>query len=126
MKHNVKKDILAGKSTDFIVSKYLSKETSKDDVLKIVRMIKYMHYKTTGEKLQKYVEIKMTEQETKNNLSIIWDALHDYRENCIPQYNDNDFTKDEVTYDEQWDEICGAMANITEQLGLDSGADNDV
>lgn len=51
MKHNVKKDILAGKSTDFIVSKYLSKETSKDDVLKIVRMIKYMHYKTTGEKL---------------------------------------------------------------------------
>ncbi len=67
----------------------------------------------------------VTEQETKNNLSIIWDALHDYRENCIPQYNDNDFTKDEVSYDEQWDEICGAMAKITEQLGLDSGADND-
>ena len=29
------------------------------------------------------------------------------------------------TNDEQWDEICGAMAKITEQLGLDSGADND-
>jgi len=66
----------------------------------------------------------MTEREIKNSLSIIWDALHDYRQNCIPQYNDNDFTKDEVSYDEQWDEICGAMANVTEELGLDSGDDN--
>ena len=51
MKHNIKKDILAGKSTDFIIAKYLSKKTSKDDILKTVRMIKWMHYKTTGEKL---------------------------------------------------------------------------
>jgi len=59
----------------------------------------------------------VTEQETKNNLSIIWDALHDYRENSIPENQDK-------MYDEQWDEICGAMAEITEQLGLDSGDDN--
>tara|TARA_R100000329_G_scaffold47055_1_gene43885 strand:- start:2595 stop:2732 length:138 start_codon:yes stop_codon:yes gene_type:complete len=39
IKHDIKKDILAGKSTDFIVGKYLSKKTSKDDILKIVRMI---------------------------------------------------------------------------------------
>ena len=58
----------------------------------------------------------MTEQETKNNLSIIWDALHCFREDCIPE--------GEEMYDEQWDEICGAMANITEELGLDSGDDN--
>jgi len=65
----------------------------------------------------------MTEQELKNKLSIIWDALHDYRENCIPQFNDNKFNDDQISYDEQWDEICGAMANITEKLGLNSSED---
>jgi hypothetical protein len=40
-------------------------------------------------------------------LRTIWDALHGYREDCVS------------TDDESWDEICGAMANITESLGLD-------
>jgi|TARA_R100000479_G_scaffold157609_1_gene94388 hypothetical protein len=70
-------------------------------------------------------EGKMTEQEKKNALSIVWDALHDYRENCIPQFNDNKFEADQISYDEQWDEITGAMAEITEELGLDSGQPHD-
>ena len=32
----------------------------------------------------------------------IWDALHDYRENNIPEGTE--------MYDEQWDAICYAMA----------------
>ncbi len=34
-----------------------------------------------------------TEQELKNKLSIIWDALHGFREDCIPE--------GEEMYDEQ-------------------------
>lgn len=49
----------------------------------------------------------MTEQEVIAKLSTVWDALHSYREDCIS------------TDDEQWDEICFAMARITEELGLD-------
>tara|TARA_Y100000114_G_scaffold11641_1_gene9282 strand:+ start:492 stop:671 length:180 start_codon:yes stop_codon:yes gene_type:complete len=56
----------------------------------------------------------MTEQEKKNALSIVWDALHGFREDLIPEGQDK-------MYDDQWDEICGAMANITEELGLNSG-----
>tara|TARA_Y100001972_G_scaffold24315_1_gene29359 strand:- start:32 stop:187 length:156 start_codon:yes stop_codon:yes gene_type:complete len=51
----------------------------------------------------------MTEQEKKNALSLIWDVLH----------NHGGFE------DKEWDEICGAMANITEELGLDSGECHD-
>tara|TARA_R100001440_G_scaffold16586_2_gene28132 strand:- start:875 stop:1039 length:165 start_codon:yes stop_codon:yes gene_type:complete len=54
----------------------------------------------------------MTEQEKKNALSIVWDALH---------ADDGDEQWD----DEAWDKICGAMANITEELGLDSGECHD-
>ena len=60
----------------------------------------------------------MTEQEKKNALSIVWDALHGFREDSIPEDQDE-------MYDEQWDEICGAMANITEELGLNSGECHD-
>jgi len=72
-------------------------------------------------------EGKMTEQEIKNNLSIIWDALHRFREDSIPSQGSgvHDLTKDEVSNDEQWDEIAGAMAEITEELGLDSGQPHD-
>lgn len=49
---------------------------------------------------------------TRNNLdsilNTIWEALEAYRENCIPE-GDSD-------YDEQWDDICTAMAWITEDL----------
>mgnify|MGYP003631546617 FL=1 len=60
----------------------------------------------------------MTEQEKKNALSIVWDALHGFREDSIPEGQDK-------MYDEQWDEICGVMANITEELGLNSGECHD-
>lgn len=45
-------------------------------------------------------------------LNIVWDALHDYRENSIPEGYDD--------YDEQWEELCSAMAWIREELGLPS------
>jgi hypothetical protein len=44
-------------------------------------------------------------------LEIIWDALTAYREDLIPE-------GDEM-YDKQWDDICTAMAWITEDLGLE-------
>ena len=37
----------------------------------------------------------------------IWDALHGYRENCIPE---------DEEYDPIWDDICTAMAWITEEI----------
>tara|TARA_R100001460_G_scaffold25897_1_gene52170 strand:- start:188 stop:370 length:183 start_codon:yes stop_codon:yes gene_type:complete len=60
----------------------------------------------------------MTEQEKKNALSIVWEALHGFREDAIPEGI-------ESQWDQQWDEICGAMANITEELGLNSGECHD-
>ena len=51
----------------------------------------------------------MTEQEKKNALSLIWDVLH----------NHGGFE------DKEWDESTGAMAEITEELGLDSGQPHD-
>ena len=49
----------------------------------------------------------MTEQEMKNALSVIWNALH--ADDSDAQWNDD-----------QWAEICEAMAHITEELGLNS------
>jgi hypothetical protein len=40
-------------------------------------------------------------------LETIWDALHGYRENCIPESEE---------YDHIWDDICTAMAWITEEI----------
>ncbi len=60
----------------------------------------------------------MTEQEKKNALSVVWDALQWFREDSIPEGQDK-------MYDEQWNEITGAMAEITEELGLDSGQPHD-
>jgi len=41
-------------------------------------------------------------------LETIWDALHGFREDCIPE--------GDTSYDEQWDDICTAMAWITEEI----------
>lgn len=41
-------------------------------------------------------------------LETIWIALEGYRENCIPEGNSD--------YDEEWGEICTAMAWIEEDL----------
>jgi hypothetical protein len=44
-------------------------------------------------------------------LDVVWDALHSHRETCIPE--------GDPAYDAEWDEICTAMAWITEELGVD-------
>lgn len=44
-------------------------------------------------------------------LDTIWDALQAYREDCIPE--------SDPTYDDQWGDICTAMAWIEEDLKND-------
>ena len=46
-------------------------------------------------------------------LDTVWIALHGFREDCIS------------TDDEQWDEICTAMAWIEEELGYTINEDGD-
>ena len=41
-------------------------------------------------------------------IDTIWDALHAYREDCIPE--------SDPMYDDQWSDICTAMAWIQEDL----------
>jgi len=41
-------------------------------------------------------------------LKVVWEALHGFREDCI---SEGDFH-----YDEQWDDICTAMAALQETL----------
>ena len=43
-------------------------------------------------------------------LKWVWDALHAFREDCIPE--------SDPMYDDQWDDICTGMAWIREGLGL--------
>lgn len=44
-------------------------------------------------------------------MDCLWNALHGYREDCIPEGN--------AEYDKEWDDICFAMARIAETLGVD-------
>lgn len=41
-------------------------------------------------------------------IDTIWNALHAYREDCIPE--------SDPTYDDQWSDICTAMAWIEVDL----------
>jgi hypothetical protein len=50
----------------------------------------------------------MKHNDVESILECIWEALHGYRENCIPE--------GDPAYDDQWSEICTAMAWITEDL----------
>ena len=43
-------------------------------------------------------------------LETIWDALSAYREDCIPEGEDR--------YDREWENICTAMAWVSEELGV--------
>ena len=43
-------------------------------------------------------------------IETVWDALHGFREDCIS------------TDDEQWDDICTAMAWITEAIETEGAA----
>jgi len=47
--------------------------------------------------------------DTKEQLDVIWEALHGFREACIPEGQDE-------AYDEQWSEITSAMAYLEESL----------
>ena len=70
----------------------------------------------------RYVRFSVLEygetNEMENNLQIIWDALHGYREDCIPE------KAEEEHYDEEWDDICTAMTHIHKALGLESPLDH--
>lgn len=50
----------------------------------------------------------LTRFDTPALIETIWEALEGYRENCIPEGVDNN--------DQQWNEICTAMAWLTEDL----------
>jgi len=50
-------------------------------------------------------------------LETVWHALGGFRENCIPEGEDN--------YDREWNEICTAMAWIREELGLPDEVEQD-
>ena len=41
-------------------------------------------------------------------LNRIWEVLHTYREDCIPEGS--------MCYDEEWDDICYTMARLKEML----------
>jgi hypothetical protein len=56
--------------------------------------------------------IIMNAYDMEGNLSLIWNALHFYREHGIPEGVSE--------YDDQWSELCSAMAYISEDLGIDS------
>ena len=50
----------------------------------------------------------LTRGDTDSWFETIWDALHGYREDCIPE--------DHEVYEEQWSDICTAMAWIREEV----------
>ena len=47
------------------------------------------------------------------SLDFIWDRLDGYREDCIGEKHND------ASYDEEWDEICTAMAWIEDACGLE-------
>ena len=55
-------------------------------------------------------------QDARSWTNTIWGALHDYRENSIPE--------SDPTYDDQWGDICSAMAWIQEALGVPEETDS--
>ena len=45
------------------------------------------------------------------SLNFIWDRLQGYREDCIPSNNPE--------YDDEWDDICTAMAWIEDECNVE-------
>jgi hypothetical protein len=54
----------------------------------------------------------LTAHNQKSWMETIWTALEMVREDCIPE--------SEPAYDEQWGDICTAMAWISEALNIDT------
>ena len=50
----------------------------------------------------------MTRNDLDSIIDTIWQALEGYRENCIPE--------GQTEYDNEWSDICTAMAWIQEDL----------
>ena len=53
-----------------------------------------------------------------HDVKVIWDALHAYREDLIPE--------GDSYFDKEWDEICTAMANIQESLDDPTNYNEDI
>jgi hypothetical protein len=51
----------------------------------------------------------------KSWVDAVWEALAGFREDCIPE--------GDPAYDEQWSDICTAMAWIEEELGVERKLD---
>jgi hypothetical protein len=47
---------------------------------------------------------------TRDELEVIWEALFDMRENCIPE--------GDPQYDAKWSDICTTMHKIEEELEI--------
>jgi hypothetical protein len=60
----------------------------------------------------------LTQNNPASYLETLWDALHGFREDCIPE--------GEPSYDSQWGDITTAMAWLAESLGLEPTADGYV
>lgn len=52
-----------------------------------------------------------TNFDARQSLDVVWNALCAHRETNIPEGRDE-------SYDAEWDDICTAMAWITEALGV--------
>tara|TARA_R110002074_G_scaffold395060_1_gene582958 strand:+ start:22 stop:210 length:189 start_codon:yes stop_codon:yes gene_type:complete len=52
-----------------------------------------------------------TDYNARSALTAIWEVLHGYREDLIPEGDES--------YDSQWDDICESMAAIHEALNID-------
>ncbi len=55
---------------------------------------------------------EITRSNTKGQLELIWEALQGYRSSYLVEENCKEA-------DEEWDEICTAMAWIAEDLGVE-------
>ena len=51
----------------------------------------------------------ITRNNIRGQLALIWQALECYREDCIPEGQDE-------SYDTEWSELCDSMHWITEDL----------
>lgn len=60
----------------------------------------------------------ITRNDTAAQLRAIWEVLSMAREDCIPEDGNG-------PYDEQWQEVCEAMAWISEDLGIEADEMDD-
>jgi len=59
--------------------------------------------------------MSMNRNNSREHIEVIWDALHAYREDLIPE--------GDPQYDEIWSDVCTAMAWIQEDLNVKEEVD---